>query len=129
MRLSEAFEIDREQTEGGCRFVIVGTKTDQSLRRVPLPAALLKHLPKTIKGKLFAGLPNAASTRLGKWLRDECGITDTAKVAAHSYRHRAKDQLRKAGTHPDVQGEVFGQLAEPSPQISRRVRRSSFCGR
>ena len=63
MRLSEAFEIDREQTEGGCRFVIVGTKTDQSLRRVPLPTALVKHLPKPIKGKLFSGLPNAASTR------------------------------------------------------------------
>jgi integrase len=114
MRLSEAFEIDREQTEGGCRFVIVGTKTDQSLRRVPLPTALMKHLPKPVKGKLFAGLPNAASTRLGKWLRDECGITDTAKVAAHSYRHRAKDRLRmkhpRVGRCPeDVAEEIFGR--------------------
>jgi integrase len=114
MRLSEAFEIDREQMEGGCRFVIVGTKTDQSLRRVPLPTALVKHLPKPIKGKLFAGLPNAASTRLAKWLRDECGITDSAKVAAHSYRHRAKDRLRmkhpRVGRCPeDVAEEIFGR--------------------
>ena len=38
MRLSEAFQINGEQTEEGVRFVIVGTKTDASLRRVPLPA-------------------------------------------------------------------------------------------
>src|SRR6266550_5121772 len=38
MRLSEAFEIDGELKERGCRYVIVGKKTEQSLRRVPLPA-------------------------------------------------------------------------------------------
>ena len=76
---------------------------------MPIPAALLKHLPKAIKGKPFAGSPNSASTRLGKWLRDECKITNSTKVAAHSYRHRAKDQLRKAGVHPDVQEEIFGR--------------------
>ncbi len=136
MRLSEAFEIDREQTEGGCRFVVVGTKTDQSLRRVPLPAALLKHLPKAIKGKLFGGRPNSASTRLGKWLRDECKITDSTKVAAHSYRHRAKDQLRKAGVHPDVQEEIFGRdkktiaagygIGSPVPLLRKVIDRIGF---
>ena len=38
MRLSEAFQIDGEKTERGVRYVIVGSKTEQSERRVPLPA-------------------------------------------------------------------------------------------
>ena len=41
MRLSEAFEIDGEEKERGVRYVMVGKKTEQSLRRVPLPAAVL----------------------------------------------------------------------------------------
>ncbi len=53
MRLSEAFEIDGEEKERGVRYVIVGKKTEQSLRRVPLPAAVLPYLPKSIKGPLF----------------------------------------------------------------------------
>src|SRR5665213_1556476 len=35
VRLSEAFEIDGEEKERGVRYVIVGRKTEQSLRRVP----------------------------------------------------------------------------------------------
>ena len=46
MRLSEAFEIDSEDKERGVRYVMVGKKTEQSLRRVPLPATVLPHLPK-----------------------------------------------------------------------------------
>ena len=53
MRLSEAFEIDGEMKERGCRYVIVGRKTPQSYRRIPLPAAVLPSLPRTIKGPLF----------------------------------------------------------------------------
>src|SRR5664279_323003 len=53
IRLSEAFEIEGEEKENGCRYVIVGKKTEQSLRRVPLPAAVLPYLPKSIKGPLF----------------------------------------------------------------------------
>jgi hypothetical protein len=55
MRLSEAFEIDGESKERGVRYVVVGKKTAQSLRRVPLPAAVLPYLPKAIKGPLFEG--------------------------------------------------------------------------
>ena len=61
MRLSEAFQIDGEKTERGLRYVIVGSKTEQSERRVPLPADLLPYLPKTINGKLFTGQTNEAS--------------------------------------------------------------------
>jgi len=109
LRLSEAFSIDREQKEGDCRYVIVGEggKTAQSFRRVPLPAALLKHLPKKITGPLFTGTTNAASTRLAKWLRG-IGITDPGKVAAHSYRHRMQDRLRAAGCPSDLREEILG---------------------
>src|SRR5207237_1098605 len=107
VRRGEAFAIDREQTENGVRFVIVGSKTDQSLRRVPLPADLLKHLPKKISGPLFAGRLDSAGKRLRKWLGD-IGISDTAKAPMHSFRHRAKDKLRAAGAPLDVQYELLG---------------------
>ena len=73
MRLSEAFEIDGEQKERGVRYVVVGKKTDQSLRRVPLPAAVLPYLPKSIKEPLFAltkhkDPSDAASKRLNRFL-------------------------------------------------------------
>ena len=64
MRLSEAFVIDGEMKERGCRYIIVGRKTSQSLRRVPLPAAVLPFLPRKLEGPLFPGGPRAASKRL-----------------------------------------------------------------
>jgi putative SOS response-associated peptidase YedK len=42
MRRGEAFEISGEMTEHGVRYVVVGTKTDQSRRRVPLPGAIIR---------------------------------------------------------------------------------------
>ena len=63
MRLSEAFEIDGEMKERGVRYVIVGKKTEQSLRRVPLPAAVLPYLPKSIKGPLFVTSTRTRRTR------------------------------------------------------------------
>jgi integrase len=85
-RLGEAFQVDGESCEQGIRFVIAGTKTEQSLRRIPLPADILPHLP-VIKGKLFAGTANDASKRLNTFLRD-IGIADPCKTL-HSLRHRA----------------------------------------
>jgi integrase len=110
MRLAEAFGIDSEQTERRCRFVIVGTKTEQSQRRVPLPAAVLPFLPATIKGKLFTGTDDAASKRLNRFL-DDIGITDPRKVI-HSLRHRAQDRLRAAGCPEDVRWELLGHEKE-----------------
>ena len=106
MRLSEAFEIDGEMKERGCRYVIVGKKTDQSLRRVPLPAGALPYLPKAIKGPLFEGSAPAASKRLNRFL-NECGITDKRKVV-HSLRHRAQDRLRAAGCPEDTRWAILG---------------------
>lgn len=106
MRLSEAFEIDGEATERGVRYVIVGNKTDQSKRRVPLPAAVLSFLPSTIKRRLFNGSIPAASKRLNRFLKD-CGIVDRRKVV-HSLRHRAQDRLRAAGCPEDVRWALLG---------------------
>jgi integrase len=115
MRLSEAFEIDDEQKERGVRYVVVGKKTDQSLRRVPLPAAVLPYLPKSIKEPLFAltkhkDPSDAASKRLNRFL-DDIGITDPRKVA-HSLRHRAQDRLRAAGCPEDVRWSILGHEEE-----------------
>jgi integrase len=115
MRLSEAFEIDGEQKELGVRYVIVGKKTDQSLRRVPLPAAVLPYLPKSIKEPLFLltkhkDPSDAASKRLNRFL-DDIGITDPRKVA-HSLRHRAQDRLRAAGCPEDVRWSILGHEEE-----------------
>ncbi len=115
MRLSEAFEIDGEEKERGARYVIVGKKTDQSLRRVPLPAAILPYLPKAIEGQLFdlskhVDPSDAASKRLNRFL-DEIGITDPRKVV-HSLRHRAQDRLRAAGCPEDVRWALLGHEEE-----------------
>jgi len=106
MRLSEALSIKEEMIEGGVRFVIVGTKTAQSLRRVPLPDDVLPFLPETIKGPLFPGTREATSKRLGLFL-DRCGITDPNKVV-HSLRHRAQDQLRIAECPQDMREALLG---------------------
>jgi integrase len=106
MRLSEAFEITSEAKERGVRYVIVGHKTEQSKRRVPLPAGVLAHLPKVIKGQLFGDNPAAASKRLNRFLRD-IGIADSRKVV-HSLRHRAQDRLRAAGCPQDVRWALLG---------------------
>jgi integrase len=107
MRLAEAYQIDGEHKERGIRYVIIGSKTEQSLRRVPLPADVLPHLPKAIKGRLFKGAgPRAASKRLNRFLND-IGISDPRKVI-HSLRHRAQDRLRAAGCPQDVRWALLG---------------------
>ena len=86
--------------------MVIGSKTAQSRRRVPLPAAVLPFLPKSIRGPLFNGGAPAASKRLNRFLRD-VEIDDRRKVV-HSFRHRAKDRLRAAGCPMDVQYELLG---------------------
>jgi integrase len=110
MRLSEAFEIDGEMKERGCRYIIVGRKTSQSLRRVPLPAAVLPFLPRKLEGRLFSGDPRAASKRLNRFLNG-VGISDRRKVV-HSLRHRAQDRLRAAGCPEDCRWAILGHEKE-----------------
>jgi integrase len=106
MRLSEALSIKEEMIENGVRYVVVGTKTAQSLRRVPLPADVLPYLPKKITGPLFIGTALAASKRFSLFL-DRCGITDPNKTT-HSLRHRAQDRLRAAGCPQDIREALLG---------------------
>ena len=108
MRLDEAYQITSEKKERGVRFTVIGTKTEQSERRIPFPAKLLPHLPDKIEGPLFADKAQLASGRLRKFLRRVCGITDKGKVAAHSFRHRAQDRLRVAGCRKDIREELLG---------------------
>ena len=134
MRLSEAFEINGEMKEGGCRYVIIGKKTPQSHRRVPLPAAVLPHLPKVIRGPLFQGGTPAASKRLNKFLR-RIGIVDKGKVV-HSLRHRAQDRLRAAGCPVDYRWALLGHEVEtvaegygegfPVPMLKKWIDRIGF---
>jgi integrase len=105
MRLSEAFEIKSEFLEGGVRYVEVGHKTEQSLRRVPLPADVLPFLPARIEAPLFQRDARASKT-LNKFL-DDIGITDPRKVI-HSFRHRAADRLRAAKCPKDIRYELLG---------------------
>jgi integrase len=110
MRLSEAFEIDGDMKERGCRYIIVGRKTSQSLRRVPLPAALLPLLPRKIERRLFPGDARSASKRLNRFLKG-IGINDRRKVV-HSLRHRAQDRLRAAGCPEDCRWAILGHEKE-----------------
>jgi integrase len=134
MRLSEAFEIDGEMKERGCRYIIVGRKTPQSHRRIPLPAAVLPLLPRQIKEPLFHGGARAASKRLNRFL-DHVGITDSRKVI-HSLRHRAQDRLRAAGCPVDYRWALLGHeektvaegygLGFPVPALKRWIDKIGF---
>jgi integrase len=57
MRLSEPFQVSEEFSAQGVRFVIVGTKSESSERRVPIPDAVIPLLPAKIKGPLFSDTP------------------------------------------------------------------------
>ena len=134
MRLSEAYEIDGENKERGCRYVIVGHKTPQSHRRIPLPANVLPFLPLTIKGPLFQGSPRSASKRLNRFL-NAIGIADRHKVI-HSLRHRAQDRLRAAGCPVDYRWALLGHeektiaegygLAFPVPMLRKWIDKIGF---
>lgn len=107
-RLSEPFAIKEEFEEEGIRYVVIGEKTDSSLRRIPLPVPLVPLLPDRIEGPLFTGSTvDAAEKRLMRFLRNTCKIADRRKVL-HSLRHRAKDRLRAAGCPLDVQYQLLG---------------------
>src|SRR4051812_17754265 len=114
MRLDEPFQITEEHREAGIRFVIVGSKTASSKRRIPIPTAMLALLPAKITGSLFTDRSDVA----GKWLRhflrrlgimhdSEKGTGDKRKVL-HGLRHRAKDRLRAVACPLDLQYELLG---------------------
>ena len=119
MRRGEAFEIDREQTENGIRFVTIGTKTPHSLRRIPFPADLLPYLPPKITSQLIPGRMDLAGKRLKKWL-NEIGITDPDKAPMHSFRHRAAQRLRAAIPDESLREAIGGWANGKKKKTSRK---------
>jgi integrase len=117
MRPGEPFEIEGEKIEKGVRYVVVGTKTKQSKRRVPLPASVLPHLPGKIRSALFTEDQNKVLPRLNKWLR-ELGIDGEGKCV-YSLRHRAKDELRAAECPRRSSPKSFSAVARlPSATVT-----------
>jgi integrase len=111
MRLGEAFQISSEATERGVRYVFIGTKTEASRRRVPLPSSVLPFLPKNIHAPLFTGGAPRASKRLNRFLR-QCGVAVRGKgKVIHSLRHRAADRLRAANAPVDIRHALLGHEA------------------
>lgn len=110
MRRGEPFQIREEFREAGVRYVIVGTKTDQSLRRVPIPNAVISLIPAKITSPLFQGSPKNLGRSLNRFMR-KVGIDDKRKTL-HCLRHRAKDRLRAAGCPLDVQYHLLGHEQE-----------------
>lgn len=107
MRHSEVYSIREEFEEQGVRHVKVGSKTESSKRKVPLPDCLIPYLPMRITGPLFEdpSLKNISKNLLRAVRR--AGITDPRKVV-YSTRHRAHTRLRNAGCDRDVQREIVG---------------------
>ena len=96
-RLGEALQIDGEATERGVRYVVIGSKTEASQRRLPLPSALLPL--EKISGRLFAASPSidlavkAASKRLNDFL-DECRIEGPEHRCPFAAAPSEADRLR-----------------------------------
>lgn len=114
MRLDEPFHITNDQAEKGIRFVIVGKKTQSSLRRVPIPEAVLALVVDSIDKPLFEGSAETAGKRIRYFLRklgishDHANVTGNPSKVIHSLRHRAKDKLRAAGCPLEIQYELLG---------------------
>ena len=119
MRRGEAFEIDREEKEGGIRFCVVGANKGVARRRVPFPADLLRHLPEKISKPLFDGRKDSASKRLRAWLSD-IGINDPDKAPMHSFRHRAAKRMRAANIPEDVREAIGGWANGKGKKQSRK---------
>jgi integrase len=97
-------------------------KDGQPVRMVPLHPALIaegfltyaQSLPPA--GPLFPDLTpgrfgkrsEMATKHLGRWTRNKVGITDPAKVAGHSWRHRMKDLLRFARVPAEAADAFLG---------------------
>lgn len=114
MRLGEAFQIREEFEEEGSRYVMIGTKTRSSQRRVPIPQAVIEYGQGPIKSNIFDGRPAAASNRLLTFLRrleisyDNEKDTGRRDKVIHSLRHRAKDRLRASRCPLELQYELLG---------------------
>ncbi|WP_188914707.1 hypothetical protein [Salinarimonas ramus] len=104
-RRSEAWQVE-ETREKGLRVIWFGSKNKQSVRRIPLPDALVPFVPPVIDGPLFTDSPINVGKNFNRAIR-RFGITNEA-ITLHSFRHRAKDRLRAEGCREELSLEIFG---------------------
>lgn len=97
-------------------------KDGQPVRMVPLHPALIEegflgyvtalgdadHLFPDLQPGRFGKRSEMATKKLGRWMRSRIGITDPAKVAGHSWRHRMKDLLRFSGAPAEAADAFLG---------------------
>ena len=96
-------------------------KNDNSERAVPLHPAIveagfLKFVEKIGKGALFPRLKTdrfgsqggIATKIIGKWVRDDLGLTDERLSPSHSWRHRFKTLGRQHGLPTDIVNSITG---------------------
>ncbi|SFE10254.1 hypothetical protein [Methylobacterium sp. 13MFTsu3.1M2] len=112
MRQSECDSLVEEFQENGIRFWMIGVtpgrqaKTTTSMRRVPIPDALIPMLPERITGRVFSKPMVIINKNVGRWM-ERVGITDPRKVP-YSLRHRAHDRMRAAACPRDIQLQIVG---------------------
>jgi integrase len=71
-----------------------------------------------------AGVP-AWSKWWGRYLRDECGVTDKAKVF-HSFRHTVKDALRRGRADYEAREALIGHATSVSREYGANVMLAQF---
>ncbi len=140
-RIGEIAELRRQdvrQYDGVWILDVVPTadralKNEDSQRMLPLHPDVLAEgflayvagLPNNPAAPLFAdlkpapvgGRAAAASTLLGRWVRQTVGITAADRAPNHSWRHRMQDELRRVQAHPEI------KPAHRCPVTARRARR------
>jgi integrase len=115
MRLSEPWQADGIREKDGVKLIHVGSKTDASVRDVPLPESILAELPAT--GPLLPGKSQAAGRRLARFLKG-IGIGDD-KSPNHSWRHRAEARLLALECPDNLSRMIVGHALDVHGQYGK----------
>jgi integrase len=116
MRLDEPFQATREYQQDGIRYVHVGTKTEASDRKLPLPAGILEYLPNKVTKPLFDEPSKKTGARLRLWLK-RLGFDKTKTL--HSFRHRAGARLTKLKCPSNVRRLILGHAKDISEEYGK----------
>jgi integrase len=116
MRLDEPFQAKREYQQDGIRYIHVGTKTEASNRKLPLPAGILEYLPNKVTKPLFDEPSKKMGARLRLWLR-RLGFDRTKTL--HSFRHRAGARLTKLKCPSNVRRLILGHAKDVSEEYGK----------
>jgi hypothetical protein len=116
MTLDEPFQAQREYQQDGIRYIHVGTKTEASDRKLPLPAGVLEYLPAKITKPLFEESSKKTGARLRLWLK-RLGFDKTKTL--HSFRHRAGARLTKLKCPSNVRRLLLGHAKDISEEYGK----------